>query len=317
MIADERVDEARGVSALGRALVIVGDAWSVRIVRSLFVGHRSFGGLRETLGISDAVLAGRLAGLVHDGVISHPGSDQGARRSDYLLTEAGKDLWRVMVAIRSWDQSWAGAEHPDAAIELLHHTCGQSTHPVLGCGSCGAIGLRARDVTALADEHLLREVKATRSRRLIHSDGQIDSSRVLGDHWSTLVLACALMGDTQFQEFQNHLGISPGTLTSRLKDFVDSGILERGAQRAGSKRQVYRITPSGLDFFPVAAMLNDWSRRWLATGEHSGLAITHNACGSELAPQFTCNCCNGVLKRKEVSFRGANLEGAGQPGRVT
>lgn len=310
MTADERVDETAGVSALARALVIVGDAWSVRIVRSLFVGHRSFGGLREALGISDAVLSGRLTGLVEDGVITHPGSDQGARRNDYLLTEAGKDLWRVMVAIRSWDQSWAGADHPDSAIELHHHVCGHATHPVLGCGSCGAIGLRARDVTPRADEHLLLEVKATRSRRLTRSDGPIDSSRVLGDHWSTLVLACALMGDTQFQEFQRHLGISPATLTSRLKDFVDAGILARGSQRAGSKRQVYRLTPSGLDFLPVAAMLNDWSRRWLAADGHSGLALTHNACGSELAPQFTCNSCNGVLERKAVSFRGANLEGA-------
>ena len=306
-------DQAASVPALGRALVIVGDSWGLRIVRAIFVGHRSFGALRQALGISDAVLARRLADLVADGVLTHPDDDPDPGSREYRLTDAGKDLWRVMVAIRSWDQSWAGPAHGDSEIELLHRPCGQATHPVLGCGACGAIGLRARDITARPDANLLRDVRATRSRRATRSDGPIDSSRVLGDHWASLVLACALMGDVHFQDFQDSLDISPATLTSRLKDFVDAGILTRESHREGGRRQVYRLTPAGQDFFPVSAMLNDWSRSWLADDGHSGLSMIHRACGAELLPQFTCNCCNGVLERSEVRFRGGNLVGAPQP----
>lgn len=306
----DQLDQATAVPALGRALVIVGDSWSLRIIRSAFVGHRSFGALRQALGISDAVLSRRLAGLVTDGVLTHPADAPDPRAREYRLTAGGKDLWRVMVAIRSWDQSWAGATHRDAQIELVHHLCGQATHPVLGCGACGAIGLRARDVIAQPNEHLLRDVRATKSRRATRSDGPVDAARVLGDHWATLVLACALMGAEHFQDFQDSLDISPATLTSRLKDFVDAGILTRGAHREGGRRQVYRLTPAGQDFFPVSAMLNDWSRSWLAENGHSGLSMTHRACGAELVPQFTCNCCNRVLERTDVQFRGGNLVGA-------
>lgn len=305
----ESTRDTRTVSALGRALVIVGDAWSVRVVRSVFVGHRRFGDLRDALGISEPVLSRRLSSLVTDGILVRSQDGPGAPRSEYLLTDEGKNLWRVMVAIWSWDQTWAGSRHPDAGIVLRHHACGQVTRPVFGCGACGAIGLTARDVAGHADDLLLRDVKATNSRRPQPTEGPIGSSRVLGDHWATLVLSCALMGDKHFQEFQRDLGISPGTLTSRLAFFVDAGILVRGSQRLGAKRQVYRLTPRGLDFFAVAAMINDWARQWLSDDGYSGLSLVHRACGDELVPQLTCNFCNEVLERAEVNFRGANLEG--------
>ncbi|WP_010541268.1 winged helix-turn-helix transcriptional regulator [Dietzia alimentaria] len=299
------------VAPLARALTIVGDAWSVRIIRSVFVGRRTFGALRDGLGISDAVLSRRLSGLVAEGVLTHPSArpDAAAAR-EYRLTEEGKDLWRVLVAIRSWDEAWAGPGHPDSAIELHHHTCGRATHPMLGCGACGAIGVRPQDVVAHADDGLFLDVTAGRSRRLAGSGLAMDSTRVLGDNWATLVLACALMGATRFQDFERQLPIPAGTLTSRLRDFVDADVLRRDAHREGARRQVYRLTPRGLDFFAVAAMINDWSRSWLAPDGHSGLSLVHRACGGELQPQFTCNCCNGVLERTEVSFRGRNLEGA-------
>lgn len=307
--APERVGQATDVPALGRALMIVGDSWSLRIVRSIFVGHRSFRDLKAALGISDAVLSRRLAGLVTDGVLIHPADSSAPAAREYRLTEAGKDLWRVMVAIRAWDQSWAGAAHRDAQIELVHHSCGRPTFPVLGCGACGASGLRARDAAAESSKNLLRGVRATRSRRLEHSEGPVDSAQVLGDHWATLILACALMGDAHFHEFQRDLDISPGTLTARLRDFVTTGILVRDAHREGGRRQVYRLTPAGTDFFPVAAMLNDWSRQWLTSDHDSGLSITHQACGAELLPMFTCAYCHDPLERTEVHFRGGNLEG--------
>lgn len=305
------VDPATRTEALplGRALTIVGDAWSVRIIRSSFVGLRTFGTLRDTLGISDAVLSRRLSSLVADGIFTHPSDRLGGTAREYRLTDAGKDLWRVLVAIRSWDEAWAGSNHPDSEIELHHHKCDRVTHPVLGCGACGAIGVRARDASAHAQAELFRDVRTIRSRRLAGSGSEVDSTRVLGDHWATLVLACALMGATRFQDFQRELDIPAGTLTSRLRDFVDAGVLSRKAHREGTRRQVYRLTPRGLDFFAVAAMINDWSRHWLATDGNSGLSLVHRACGGELRPQFTCNYCNAVLERTAVSFRGRNLEG--------
>jgi DNA-binding HxlR family transcriptional regulator len=130
----------------------------------------------------------------------------------------------------------------------------------------------------------------------------IDAAGVLGDRWSTMILSDALMGSRRFNEFQAHLQISPVTLTQRLELFVETGMLSRQSVTEGGRRQEYRLTPKGLDFFSVTATINSWAARWLSSDGQSGLSLTHVACDAELEPQFTCNSCNGVLTRPEIGF---------------
>lgn len=291
-------------SPLGRALVLMGDMWTVRLVRAIFTEQRRFQDLRVSLSISDPVLSRRLRSLVDDGLLFTRAYQSHPPRHEYLLTESGIDLWRVMIALWTWDRTWAGPNHRDAGMRLRHHTCGNSTRPVFGCGHCGAIGLTARDVKGSVDARLLLDVVSRRSRRSPAITGPIDASGVLGDRWSTLILSDALMGSRRFSEFQSHLKISPVTLTYRLELFVETGMLSRESVSTGGKRQEYRLTPKGIDFFSVTATINSWAAQWLADDGQSGLSLTHTACGAELEPQFTCNSCNGVLTRPEISFEG-------------
>lgn len=294
------VDET--ASPLGRALVLMGDMWTVRIVRAIFAEQRRFQDLRDSLNISDPVLSRRLRGLIDDGLLYTRAYQSHPPRHEYLLTEAGVDLWRVMVALWSWDRTWAGAHHSDSGLRLRHHVCGNSTRPVFGCGQCGAIGLTARDTRGTVDDRLLLDVVGRRPRRSRTIAGPIDAAGVLGDRWSTLILSDALMGSRRFHEFQSHLKISPVTLTHRLEMFVEAGMLSRESVAVGGRRQEYRLTPKGIDFFSVTATINSWAARWLADDGQSGLSLIHLACEAELAPQFTCNSCNGVLERPEISF---------------
>lgn len=292
-------------SPLGRALVLLGDMWTVRIVRSIFTEQRRFQDLRDSLNISDPVLSRRLRSLVDDGILRTREYQSNPPRHEYLLTDAGVDLWRVMIALWAWDRTWAGPHHPNASLRLRHHTCGRSTRPVFGCGRCGAIGLTARDVKGSVDDRLLLDVVSRRSRRSPALSSPIDASGVLGDRWSTMILSDALMGSRRFGEFQSHLQISPVTLTHRLELFVDTGMLSRESVSVGGKRQEYRLTPKGIDFFSVTATINSWAGTWLSADGQSGLSLVHAACGAELEPRFTCNTCNGALDRREIAFEGA------------
>ncbi|MCD9199861.1 winged helix-turn-helix transcriptional regulator [Aeromicrobium wangtongii] len=312
MTNDVGAGEVEGTaSPLGRALVLLGDMWTVRIVRAIFAEQRRFQDLRDSLRISDPVLSRRLRALVDDGLLHTRAYQSNPPRHEYLLTEAGIDLWRVMIALWTWDRTWAGGHHRDAALRLRHHACGHSTRPVFGCGSCGAIGLTARDVKGVVDDRLLLDVVSRRSRRSTAMSGPIDASGVLGDRWSTLILSDALMGSRRFSEFQSHLKISPVTLTQRLELFVETGMLTRESVTAGGRRQEYRLTPKGIDFFSVTATINSWAARWLSEDGESGLSLTHLACGAELDPQFTCNSCNKPLVRREIGFEGPEEDRAG------
>ncbi len=315
-VADGSVATA---SPLGRALVITGDMWSMRIVLSIFRGNRRFQDLREDLMISDPVLSRRLRGLVEDGICTTREYQAKPPRNEYLLTAAGLDLWRVIIAMWVWDRTWAGPQHRDAGTRLRHATCGALSRPVFGCGHCGAIGLTARDVIGSVDDRLLMDVTSRRSRRSPAMSSPIDAAGVLGDRWSTLILSDALMGSRRFGDFQTRLEVSPVTLTDRLNLFVDTQMLSRESVSTGARRQEYRLTPKGLDFFSVTAMINDWSARWLADDGQSGLSLVHASCGATLEPRFTCNTCNQELKRAEIAIvsredvdaSGARLGGSG------
>ncbi len=293
-----------GTTPLFRALVLLGDMWTLRIVMLVFNGRRRFQDLRTGLSISDPVLSRRLNSLVDDGILSTREYQTNPPRREYLLTDAGLDLWSVLVALWSWDRRWAGPHHRDAHVHLVHTPCGHKARPVFGCGACGAIGVGLHDFIGHVDVELLQDSGRKRSRRSPSMTTPIDGSGVLGDRWSTLLLSDAFTGTRRFNDFQSNLGISPVTLTQRLALFVDSGLMQR-EEIGGGKRQEYRLTPKALDFFGVTSTINGWAERWMsADGVHTGLTLTHTPCQQRLQPQFTCNACNGVLARREIRFEG-------------
>lgn len=81
---------------------------------------------------------------------------------------------------------------------------------------------------------------------------------LLGDRWTLVIAREALRGAERYDEFRTALGISDNTLSRRLKEMCDLGLLES----AGGTRPVYRLTPAGRDLARVLAVLGDWNQRW-------------------------------------------------------
>lgn len=118
--------------SIARALEVVGERWSLLVVRDAFFGVRRFSDFTRHLGIPRAVLADRLDRLVEEGVLERvPGP---GRRTEYALTPKGVELWPVLRALAAW-----GDEHYGPAGPRRVHThagCGGAVDPGGACARC-------------------------------------------------------------------------------------------------------------------------------------------------------------------------------------
>lgn len=130
--------------SLARTMAVIGDRWTMLIVRELFLGVRRFEQFQERLDLPKAMLANRLKSLVEEGVLEKRAYQERPVRYEYRLTPVGFDLYPVVMAIVAWgNRHRAGKDGPP----LLHHhkTCGHDFTPVMTCSECGEV-LDARDV---------------------------------------------------------------------------------------------------------------------------------------------------------------------------
>jgi DNA-binding HxlR family transcriptional regulator len=118
--------------ALARALEVVGERWTLLILRDAFFGVRRFSDLQAHLDIPKAVLADRLTGLVDDGLLERIPDPDHAGRHLYQLTASGRDLWPALHALMSW-----GDRHRKTNSRIFRHTvCGTIVGPDGNCRRC-------------------------------------------------------------------------------------------------------------------------------------------------------------------------------------
>jgi len=92
--------------SIARALDLVGDWWTLLIIREAFLGVRRFADFRDHLGIARNILSERLQKLVAEEILTKVPKADADRGFEYRLTEKGKDLWPVLTALRLWGDKW-------------------------------------------------------------------------------------------------------------------------------------------------------------------------------------------------------------------
>lgn len=122
------------VCSIARSLEIVGERWSLLIIRNaLFAGVTRFGDFQKRLGVATNVLATRLDGFVETGIMARQAGPGGA---EYLLTEKGRDLRGVLIALTDWGDGWEAASGGRPII-YRHDDCDGEVHSRLECTTCG------------------------------------------------------------------------------------------------------------------------------------------------------------------------------------
>ena len=95
--------------SLARALNVMGDWWSLLIVRDAFLGSTRFGEFQKSLGIARNILAARLDALVEAGILQRAGTDT---RPTYELTQKGREMAPALIALMQWGDKWESANRP-------------------------------------------------------------------------------------------------------------------------------------------------------------------------------------------------------------
>ena len=113
---------------------IIGDRWTLLIMRDAFFGVRRFDDFQADLQISRNVLAARLAQLVENDILKTVPYQTNPLRNEYRLTDRGRDLFDVLLAVWRFGDKW---EHSDIDRVAIHKDCGEVTHMVPSCANCG------------------------------------------------------------------------------------------------------------------------------------------------------------------------------------
>lgn len=100
----KRINLADGDCPVARALYVIGDWWSLLIIRDAFDGVRRFSDFQSGLGIAKGMLATRLRELIERGVLTTEPASDGSAYRDYVLTDRGRSLFLVIVALRQWGE---------------------------------------------------------------------------------------------------------------------------------------------------------------------------------------------------------------------
>lgn len=121
---------------MARALEVVGERWTLLIVREALLGTTKFDDFLEGLGVSRNVLAARLGRLVDDGILERVPYLERPPRYEYVITAKGRDLAPVLVAFMHWGDTYLAGEGGPPR-DIVHNGCGGHVRPSMVCSSCG------------------------------------------------------------------------------------------------------------------------------------------------------------------------------------
>lgn len=137
---EELADEPCSIT---RPLVVLGDRWTLLVLKQAFSGVRRFNAFQAALGISRSRLQDRLDRLVEHEILVKQRPEAGAHE-EYRLTEKGFAIYPILMALRDWGDTYMAPDGPPVRYE--HRDCSGEAHVRLECDTCGQ-AMTARDVT--------------------------------------------------------------------------------------------------------------------------------------------------------------------------
>jgi DNA-binding HxlR family transcriptional regulator len=129
--------------AIARTLAILGERWTVLVLREVFLEHHRFDEIQDRLGVASNVLSERLSTLTDEGILERRPYGDHPNRFEYQLTEKGRDLQPVLLAMMKWGNHYKSPKGPPRLV--FHTECDHETEAVQVCSHCGG-ELHSRNV---------------------------------------------------------------------------------------------------------------------------------------------------------------------------
>lgn len=292
--------------SLSRSLDLIGDPWSLQILRKAFQGTRRFQDFQTSLEIPRQTLMVRLKKLTDNAVFCKKPVRHNRIVYEYHLTPKGRDLYSFIIMIWRWHRRWHLNEQVLPAA-LYHRDCGNSMTPEIRCSDCHehieahAVDFENVGESLSAPENTARKPRIFNELELLGDD--FLAAVVVGDCWSILVLNAVLRGVENYDALQKSLSISTSVLTARLKSLVSLQLLEQHQSARDKRMSLYKPTAKSVDVFPIIISLIQWGDRWLAGFDGPPDLMRHRSCGELLTPVVCCSECGGRLRADCVSSK--------------
>ena len=142
-----------------------------------------------------------------------------------------------------------------------------------------------------------------KQKRELPVSSVVSTIETMGDRWLIFIIKEAFFGIKTFEQFQANLGIASNILSARLKKLVLNGIFERLKNKDDGRRFIYKLTPKGLDLYPIILALMNWEDRWLATEKGPPPLLYHKNCGHRLKAVMCCAHCGKAVHARDVTYK--------------
>ena len=302
---DAIAETGPATTSLRRALRILGDPWTMLILKEAYNGERRFSGFQRRLNIPKQTLSLRLAHLCHEQMMYRRQASPTLSTLEYALTAKAFDLQDAMYSVWLWHE----ANPRDVSVlpfEMIHDTCGQRISATFRCTHCRD-AVTSDTVTVDLAQPPQFDPRDRLSRR---NDAAVTAA---GDAGAETMVAASLVGDIVCNEILYALFQSPAHVKAiaegldlglsvargRLEKLKLLGLVEES--RAGRKL-VYRVLPKAGEFYPLLMSIADWGDRWCNDGQAPPELRVH-ACGNLVRGRFSCDHCGGWISRDNVSIR--------------
>lgn len=162
----DEIDDS--LCSLARTLGVIGDRWTLLVLREAFLGARRYDDFQRHLAAAPHIVAARLKKLVERKVLEKRRYQDHPPRYEYRLTERGHELYPALIALITWGEKWLKSAHGPATIRT-HKSCNHRLNAITTCAACGE-AVTARDVKAVmtarfATERTRRAAAVSASRK--------------------------------------------------------------------------------------------------------------------------------------------------------
>jgi DNA-binding HxlR family transcriptional regulator len=142
---------------IARSLSILGDRWTLLIIRNAFMRTRRFDDFQKQLGITRHLLSERLNRLVEHQILKKELYQTAPSRYEYKLTDKGLALYPVIMALTIWGNNWLNEEKKYPVLTYIHKDCGHRIYSAMSCCHCNSELTVKNVISTLTDPHDIRE----------------------------------------------------------------------------------------------------------------------------------------------------------------
>lgn len=278
-----------------QAIDIICDRWSLTLLLAFLQGDRRFGELLARTGMASRLLTSRLQIFEENEVLVRMPYSMRPLRFEYRLTNMGTDASNILLHMARWESVWI--EQDQSPSRFSHMSCGAPLPALVLCRACGAT-TDARQIDTKVSRAQIQKapIKLAKHRRsIVHSavgtpQPLSTTLDIFGDKWGIEVLICAFFRVHRFGDFRDCIGISANILSDRLARLVEAGLLSRDSKR--SPDAGYRLTPMGIDVYPIMVAVHEWADTWVRARYNSPIKLIHRMCGKPFLPMLGCTNCS-------------------------